>query len=89
MLSLLVTNVLYSNTIGVIAGNIIAAIPAVQLAVKSEIATGLYVVMAAIISGCHMDAIQARDDVPIKEAITAFWILFIASGLTRDYFKFY
>jgi hypothetical protein len=35
---------------GVIAGNIIAAIPAVQLAVKREIDKGLYVVIATIIT---------------------------------------
>jgi hypothetical protein len=38
---LFVTNLLYIKTMGVIAGNIIAAIPAVQLAVKREIDRGL------------------------------------------------
>jgi hypothetical protein len=37
----LIINLLYINTIGVMAGNIIAAIPAVQLVVKRDIDNGL------------------------------------------------
>jgi hypothetical protein len=59
------------------AGNIIAAIPAVQLAVKSDMVKGLYVIMAVviIISGCCMDTTHATADVPIKAAIIAFCAL--------------
>jgi hypothetical protein len=36
-----IINLLYIKTIGVMAGNLIAANPAIQLAVKSEIDNGL------------------------------------------------
>jgi hypothetical protein len=51
LLLLFLINLLYSKIIGEIAGNIIAAIPAVQLAVNNEIAIGSYVIIAFIISG--------------------------------------
>lgn len=54
------------------AGNIIAAIPAVQLEVKSEIDTGLKVVIATIMLGCHIDAIHAMAEVAINEITTIF-----------------
>jgi hypothetical protein len=57
---------------GVMAGNIIAAIPAVQLAVKREIDKGLYVFMATIISGESIEAIHAITEVAISDITTAF-----------------
>jgi hypothetical protein len=64
---------------GVIAGNIIAAIPAVQLAVKREIDRGLYVVMATIISGESIEANHAIAEVVISDITTAFWTLSIVA----------
>jgi hypothetical protein len=71
------TNLPYNITMGVMAGNIIAAIPAVQLGVKSEIARGSMVVIAVIMSGCHIDATHAIADVAINETTIAFCDPFI------------
>jgi len=57
---------------GVMAGNIIAAIPAVQLAVNTEIDTGLYVVMTALMLDCQKDAIHAMEEVATSEITTIF-----------------
>ena len=72
---------------GVMAGNIIAAIPAVQLAAKTEIAIGLYVVIAAIISGWFIDNNQEMVDVAINPAIMAFWPRSISIVSSIDSFK--
>ena len=59
---------LYNNTIGIIAGNIMAAIPMVQLIVNMLTAFGLSVIIASIMSGCSMEKshvvteIERRDN---------------------------
>jgi hypothetical protein len=52
---------------GTIAGNIIAAIPTVQLAVNNEIDIGSNAVIAIIISGWSFDAIHASAEVETSE----------------------
>jgi len=46
---------LYNKTIGIIAGNIMAAIPIVQLIVNIVTAIGFSVIIASIMSGCLME----------------------------------
>jgi hypothetical protein len=58
---------LYSNTIGIIAGNIIAAIPTVQLIVKIVTARGFRVIMACIMSGWSIEKIQVVIDIVTRE----------------------
>jgi hypothetical protein len=52
---------------GEIAGNIIATIPTVQLAVNNEIVIGSYVIIAFIISGWSFDTTQASAEVETNE----------------------
>lgn len=75
-------NLLYSRTIGEIAGNIIAAIPVVQLAVNKEIAIGSYVIIALIMCGWSFDIIQANAEDEINEIRIIFCDLRI-SGIVR------
>jgi hypothetical protein len=58
-------NRLYSNTIGIIAGNIIAAIPMVQLIANIVTANGFRVIMASIISGCSIEKYQVMAEMEI------------------------
>ena len=76
---LLVMSLLYRRTIGTIAGNIIAAILAVQLTVNKEINNVLYVVVKLIISGCREVKIQAAPAVERSEMIIIFCRLFIGN----------
>ncbi len=57
---------LYSNTIGIIAGNIMAAIPMVQLIVNIVTAIGFNVIMASIISGCSMEKNQVMAEIEMR-----------------------
>jgi hypothetical protein len=75
-------NLLYSRTIGEIAGNIIAAIPVVQLAVNKEIAIGSYVIIALMMYGWSFDIIQANAEDEINEIRIIFCDLRI-SGIVR------
>ena len=72
LFSLLVTILVYCKTMGEIAGNIIAAIPAVQQAVKIEIASGSNVVIAISVTGRRMASTQASEDAPTNENSTSF-----------------
>jgi hypothetical protein len=73
---------LYSKAIGVIAGNIIAAIPTVQLAVNKEIASGSYNIIALIMtlllsaSDCLLSNNHDPADVKIRKIRIIFWTLF-------------
>jgi hypothetical protein len=73
---------LYRKTIGVIAGNIIAAIPTVQVAVNKEIDIGSYNIIALIItlllsaSDCLLSKNHDAADVKIIKRRIIFWTLF-------------
>jgi hypothetical protein len=58
---------LYSNTIGIIAGNIMAAIPTVQLIVNIVTAIGFSVIMASIMSGCSMEKSQVMTEIESRD----------------------
>ena len=58
---------LYSNTIGIIAGNIMAAIPMVQLIVNIVTAIGFRVIMASIMSGCSMEKSHVMTEIEMRE----------------------
>src|SRR3989442_12651240 len=73
---------LYIKAIGLIAGNIIAAIPTVQLAANKEIATGSYSIIALIMtlllsaSDCLLRNNHDTADVKIRKIRIIFWTLF-------------
>ena len=52
---------------GIIAGNIMAAIPIVQLNIKIEVAMGFNVIMASIMSGWTKEKIHAIAETEIIE----------------------
>ena len=52
---------------GIIAGNIIAAIPIVQLNIKIKVAIGFNVIIASIMSGCTKEKIHAIAETEIIE----------------------
>lgn len=58
---------LYSNTIGIIAGNIMAAIPTVQLIVNIVTAIGSRVIIASIMSGCLMEKSHVMEEMEMRE----------------------
>ena len=60
-------SLLYNKTIGEIAGNIIATIPTVQLAVNNRIKAGSKVIIAFIISGWSFEIIHANVEIEISE----------------------
>src|SRR6187399_3526451 len=83
MLSLLsfLINLLYNRTIGEIAGNIIAAIPIVQLTVNNAIAIESYVIIAFIISGWSFDITHASAEVETNVRRIIFCSLFMTSQI--------
>ena len=52
---------------GIIAGNIMAAIPIVQLNIKIEVAIGFKVIIASIMSGCSKENIHAIAETEMIE----------------------
>jgi hypothetical protein len=52
---------------GIIAGNIMAAIPIVQLNIKIKVAIGFNVIIASIVSGCTKENIHAIAETEIIE----------------------
>jgi glycopeptide antibiotics resistance protein len=57
---------------GTIAGNIIAAIPIVQLDTNIATAMGFSVIMASIMSGCSMEKSQAITEIKTTETDIVF-----------------
>jgi len=52
---------------GIIAGNIMAAIPIVQLNIKIKVAMGFSVIIASIMSGCIKEKIHEIAETEIIE----------------------
>lgn len=52
---------------GIIAGNIMATIPIVQLNIKIKAAMGFNVIIDSIMSGCSKEKIHAMTEIEIIE----------------------
>ncbi|VFJ14831.1 hypothetical protein [Candidatus Nitrosocosmicus franklandus] len=61
---------------GIIAGNIITAIPMVQFIINIVTAIGFKVIMASIMSGCSMEKIYMILEMESKDKNIIFWDLF-------------